>query len=212
MVAIIGAVVFGRHLIQGQPAVFRLALVGDQGQVRLDHKGDDGIETRIINKDVMAPGVGLDHADVLPDLDRQRATGLLVGQVPVDGVRPAGRAEALHGKGRREVEVRRVAGLEHVRDLGLGHQGREVRIVDIDRQKLEIVRAGQFQERIVADIIVHMGVELMDPGEIRQGVRAVIGGLGGGLCRRQGGQGQDAKDQIRRKDATHGNLLKIETK
>ena len=70
------------------------------------------------------------------------------------------------------------------RGLGLERKRRKVRIIDVDRQQLEIVPSSDVEKRVAGDIVVNMHVEFLNPREI--GFPIIVGDRGD--ARSAGGQ------------------------
>ncbi len=68
MLAEIGPVVFGRHLVEREPAILRLRLMRDQRHAPLLEMRHDIVEARIVEEHALAGGILRDHADVFPHL------------------------------------------------------------------------------------------------------------------------------------------------
>ncbi len=117
---------------------------------------DHRVEARIVDEDQLAVRITLDQADILPDLDRYRALFEFGIEPGIGLFGPAGFCETLHGEGRGVVEMRRIGGVEMMRDGGLIGKSRELRIIDIDAEKLETIRTGLIDKGRIGDIDVHM--------------------------------------------------------
>ena len=107
----------------------------------------------------------------------------------VGALGPAGLAEALHREGGGEVEVLRDPPRGGQRRLRLKRQRREIGVVDVDRQELEIVLAGDVEEGVASDIVVHVGIELGHAHEV-----GIAVGSRNWRCTRRAGRQGDARE------------------
>jgi len=196
------AVVLGRHLLERQPAVVRLALVPDQHHVARFERVEQRLDAGVVDHHQPSLRVALRHADVLPHLDAHRA--ILQRRIqPVQGRRDPGRLQQVVGA---EAGDPAHGGRMLVVQLA-GHallllQRREHRIVDVDRQRAEIGLARQFQERALLQAVqVQVGVDLGHALVILHGV-AVGGQRADRRCQR-------GKEDGAKKADAHVVLLSI---
>ncbi len=170
------AVGLDRHPLGRQPAVQRLGLVTHQHDGAALQAVEDGREARVVHHHGAAAGVAQFHADVLPDLDGDRAVGERVVEAPQRGVGPAGFVEAGHRERGREGDL--VGVVAHQRDGGalLFVDRREVGVVDVDRQQAYVVGAGLGQEHRELSVQVGVDVDLGHAVEVGHRVVRRCGG------------------------------------
>ena len=133
------AVVVDRHPVQRQPAVVRLALVVEQRDARGLHVVEHRLQARVVQHHELALRIAQRHAHVLPHLDAHRAGAHLLVDAALGALEPAGRLEVGHREGAREGHRRRGTRVQRDGHAELVVDGREVRVVDVDRQHLEVL-------------------------------------------------------------------------
>jgi hypothetical protein len=173
------AVVVDRHLRQRQPAVVRFALVAQQRNALPREVLEQRREAGVVDHDELLVGAAQAHADVLPHLDGHGAGLHRRDDALARRRQPGGLLGAVDGEAGGPRHVPRELLLQRDGHTLLVIEGREVGVVDIDRQHLEVLAPGGCHERGRRIVQVHVRVDLRNAGVVRHRVAGLTGGVGG---------------------------------